>query len=89
MRRYFKMNKQIELTESQEKEFFNKIKNEIIDRLEKMHYTGDLGDLGNEIGIAVGEQTCKDGKDLNIWSFEKNSFICGFEHGYSLKDGSH
>ena len=43
----------------------------------------------NEIGIAVGEHTCKDGKDLNIWVFEKNSFICGFEHGYSLKDGTH
>ena len=81
--------KQIELTESEEQELFMKIKNEIIERLQRIKYTGHIDDIGNEIGVAVGEHICKDGKDLNIWAFEKNSFIGGFEHGYSLKDGTH
>lgn len=72
-----------------EKELFINIKNEIIKRLSEVDYEGHLDDIGNEIGIAVGEYTCKEGKDLNIWGFEKNSLIDGFRHGYSLKDGTH
>jgi len=49
----------------------------------------DLGDIGNAIGIAVGDEVCKDGIDLNLWSFQKDDFLHGFEHGYSLMDGTH
>lgn len=73
----------------EDKELFLRIKNDIIDRLQKINYTGHLDDLGNEIGIIVGRNICKNGKQLNIDGFEKDDFIIGFEHGYSLKDGSH
>jgi len=83
------MSKVIELTKSEEKELFFKIKKDIIQKLENMSYDGHIDDLANEIGIAVSNNTCKNNKDLNIWSFEKESFIGGFEHGYSLNDGTH
>lgn len=46
---------------------------------------GDLSDIGNEIGIVVAKTI--HGK--NIPGFEKEDFINGFNHGYSLIDGSH
>lgn len=49
----------------------------------------DLSDIGNIIGIAVGNVTCQDQKDKNIPTFEKEDFEYGFQHGYSLRDGSH
>jgi hypothetical protein len=44
---------------------------------------GDLGDLGNEIGIAVGEVV----KDMT--ESETNTFISGIRHGISLTNGTH
>ncbi|MFV8337227.1 hypothetical protein ACNQF7_14255 [Flavobacterium sp. RSP29] len=38
---------------------------------------------------AIGKNTCKDEKDLNIWAFDKESFIAGFYHGYLLHDVTH
>lgn len=45
----------------------------------------DLSDIGNSIGYAVGLRTAK----KNLWSYEKNDFIHGYGHGYSLTDGTH
>jgi hypothetical protein len=42
----------------------------------------DIGDVGNTIGIAVGEFIVKHG-----WN--KEEFISGIKHGISLKDGTH
>lgn len=49
----------------------------------------DLTDVGDFIGKAIGQNTRKDEKDLNIWAYDKNSFVFGFHHGYSLFDGTH
>jgi hypothetical protein len=53
------------------------------------NYLTDLSDIANCIGMAVSKITCEDGKDLNLWSFQKDDFISGFNHGYSLNDGTH
>lgn len=72
--------------------------NEILDGIIKdvitelsaiMVFRGDLSDLGNAIGRAVSSHTCKDGQDLNLFGFEKEDFLHGFTHGYSLNDGTH
>ena len=44
----------------------------------------DLSDLGNEIGIAIGEHINKD-----KMGYELDSFIAGIKHGVSLVDGTH
>lgn len=80
----------MEITEEKRKEYRDKVIESIQKALsDNKERITDLGDIGNEIGIAVGSITCKNGKDLNIWSFEKDDFEYGFSHGYSLKDGSH
>jgi hypothetical protein len=61
----------------------------INDLLQNSDRITDLGDIGNYIGIAISKITCKNGKDLNLWSFEKDDFILGFNHGYSLNNGTH
>ena len=83
------MIKEIKLTKSDEENLFINIKNEIILKLQHIKYTGHLDDLGNEIGMAVSKHICKNGKFLNIFGFDKESFIDGFDHGVSLKDGTH
>jgi len=45
---------------------------------------GDLSDVGNEIGIIVGDWI-----DEDKFGFEKDSFISGIKHGISLTDGTH
>ena len=61
---------------------------DIITQLEKVNYsTGDLGDIGNEIGIAIGKYVIEEAKkddDLGV-----DSFIQGLLHGISLIDGTH
>jgi len=80
----------MDITEEERKEYRDKVIEAIEKSLkENKKRITDLGDIGNEIGIAVGSITCKDGNDLNIWSFEKDDFEHGFNHGYSLFDGSH
>jgi len=83
------MIKEIKLTKSDEENLFINIKKEIILKLQHIKYTGHLDDLGNEIGMAVSKHICKNGKFLNIFGFDKESFIDGFEHGNSLNDGTH
>lgn len=43
----------------------------------------DIGDVGNEIGIAVGKFI------NNKMGYELDSFISGIKHGISLVDGTH
>jgi hypothetical protein len=45
------------------------------------YYNGDISDIGNEIGIAIGEHL-PENEDLN-------SFISGLKHGISMKKGTH
>jgi len=79
----------MKITEEQRKEYRNKVVEAIIKNLKDNPTITDLGDIGNEIGFAVSSITCKNGKDLNIWSFEKDDFEHGFNHGYYLNNGSH
>lgn len=62
-------------------ENFQKIKNEIIHQLVVCQYDGDLSDIGNEIGIVIGQHL----DDENTL----NDFIMGLKHGISLADGTH
>lgn len=53
----------------------------IIKQLSSIQYeVGDVSDLGNEIGIAIGTQLS--GENLQ-------AFILGLRHGISLIDGTH
>lgn len=49
----------------------------------------DLTDIGDFIGKEIGEHPCKEEKDLNIWAYDKESFVAGFYNGYSIHDGTH
>jgi hypothetical protein len=67
---------------------FEQIKKDIIQQLEKVNYsTGDLTDIGNEIGVAIGKYTMEENADDD--ALDTESFICGLKHGISLIDGTH
>ena len=91
-----------ELEQEEQRALFNKICDDIIDLTHEYrtlfnsrNYNGisvfgaDLTDVGDFIGKAIGQNTCKDEKELNIWAYDKESFVFGFYHGYSLHDGTH
>jgi hypothetical protein len=44
---------------------------------------GDLSDLGNEIGIIIGQYT------NDKMGYEKDDFVNGIHHGISISDGTH
>jgi len=44
---------------------------------------GDLSDLGNEIGIVIGQYT------NDKMGYEKDDFVSGIRHGISISDGTH
>jgi hypothetical protein len=44
---------------------------------------GDLSDLGNEIGIIIGQYTNDE------MGYDKDDFIAGIRHGISISDGTH
>jgi len=46
-------------------------------------YTGDISDIGNEIGYAVGHTL------ENMTQEQIDAFITGFKHGVSLTNGTH
>jgi len=46
-------------------------------------YQGDLSDVGNEIGFAVGQII------ENMTQEQIDVFITGFKHGVSLTNGTH
>jgi hypothetical protein len=61
---------------------FKHILNRIKTQLENINYpNGDISDVGNEIGIALGKYLSTDE--------ELNDFIAGLKHGISLTNGTH
>lgn len=44
---------------------------------------GDLSDLGNEIGIVIGQYTSDE------IGYDKGDFIAGVHHGISISEGTH
>ena len=44
---------------------------------------GDLSDLGNEIGIVIGQYT------NDKMGYDKEDFIAGVCHGISISEGTH
>ena len=56
---------------------------DITNRVPKIKYTGDLSDIGNEIGMIIAKYL----NDDKIGDLE--SFIDGLRHGVSLIDGTH
>jgi hypothetical protein len=62
-------------------ENFDKIKEDIKDQLLQIRYEGDLSDIGNEIGIAIGKYLDKDNTIEDL--------IHGIRHGVSLVNGTH
>lgn len=61
------------------KENFEKVCIEMVDRFSNITYQiGDIGDIGNEIGIIVGKYF----SDEMGW--DKQSFLHGIEHGIKL-----
>jgi hypothetical protein len=53
--------------------------------LQNLHYqSGDMSDIGNEIGIVIAKYFNK-----NKLGFELEDFMTGLKHGISLTDGTH
>lgn len=53
--------------------------------LQNLHYqSGDMSDIGNEIGIVIAKYFNK-----NKLGFELEDFMAGLKHGISLTDGTH
>ena len=63
---------------------FKGILNHISNELKSVSYdNGDISDIGNEIGFALGSKI----KDMN--EDQIKDFINGFKHGVSLTNGTH
>lgn len=61
---------------------FKKIIEKILKNFSEIkYYNGDISDIGNEIGVAMGEYL-SDKENFN-------DFISGLKHGISLKNGTH
>ena len=60
------------------------INTEIIERLSDVNYKGDLSDIGNEIGLSIGNFVSDDEP-----GFDLQDFISGLEHGISIVKGTH
>jgi 2-keto-4-pentenoate hydratase/2-oxohepta-3-ene-1,7-dioic acid hydratase in catechol pathway len=61
----------------------NYIANTLKEAVNRVEYTGDISDLGNEIGVIVGHAY------ENMTEENINDFISGFRHGISLTNGTH
>jgi hypothetical protein len=63
---------------------FSAICRGLSDHLGKVSYNnGDLSDLGNEVGLALGRIVEK------MSGEEMRTFVMGFNHGVSLTNGTH
>lgn len=63
---------------------FKETANKISEHLNNLkYYNGDISDIGNEIGYAIGSAL------ENMTEYEINSFVTGFKHGVSLTNGTH
>jgi hypothetical protein len=61
---------------------FEKIMDKLSISLGNVSYrNGDISDVGNEIGVTIGEYLSTEEK--------LNDFITGLKHGISLKNGEH
>jgi hypothetical protein len=61
---------------------FEKIMDRLSISLGNVSYrNGDISDVGNEIGVAIGEYLSTEE--------ELNDFISGLKHGISLTNGTH
>ena len=61
---------------------FEKIMDKLSISLGNVSYrNGDISDVGNEIGVTIGEYLSTEKK--------LNDFISGLKHGISLKNGTH
>ena len=61
---------------------FEKIMDKLSISLGNVSYrNGDISDVGNEIGVTIGEYLSTEE--------ELNDFIYGLKHGISLKNGTH
>lgn len=65
------------------KDILNIIKNDLIKELAHNKVGYDLSDIGNLIGMVIGDYIVDDS------GFDKHSFILGFEHGISISTGTH
>jgi len=58
---------------------------ELSQRLSNIPYqNGDMGDVGNEVGIIIAKYFLD-----NDDEWDKKSFMAGLSHGISLTDGTH
>jgi len=62
---------------------FKEVNSKISNHLLNIKYIGDLSDIGNEVGFAIGNSL------ENMNEDEIDLFICGFKHGVSLTNGTH
>jgi len=63
---------------------FKETTNKISNHLKNLkNYNGDISDIGNEIGYALGKVL------ENMTEDEINTFIMGFKHGVSLTNNTH
>jgi hypothetical protein len=69
----------------EEREFdFDEVVEAVIQELRhRVKYAGDVSDLGNEIGYALGKVL------KNMTQEETRDFIHGIRHGISLTNGTH
>jgi len=57
---------------------------DLTEQLQKINFSkGDLSDIGNEIGIALGKYISDE------MGFEYEDFLAGIRHGISLAKGTH
>ena len=91
------------LKTEEQKQLFNKICDDIIQKINEYRtmfnekkcldgvliFNYDLTDIGDFTGKEFGQNTCENKKDLNIWAYDKDSFVMRFYHGYSLHDVTH
>jgi hypothetical protein len=61
----------------------NYIANSLKESVDRMEHTGDISDLGNEIGLRIGSRY------ENMTQTDINELILGIQHGISLTNGTH
>lgn len=68
-------------------EKFKKVIEDIKNELDSIKYDGDLSDIGNHVGLAIGKYIKIDTEEE--LGYELIDFIYGVKHGVSLVDGTH
>jgi len=68
---------------------FKELTKELADRIGEIDYPGDLGDIGNEVGVIIAKYFKPDNDAKEEYGWGKDDFINGLNHGISLTDGTH